>query len=57
MTIIGFYTRHIYANFKGKYLGLKLRGLFWATARATQVQQFNALIDASSPMPLVKKCI
>ncbi|KAF7140525.1 hypothetical protein RHSIM_Rhsim06G0101100 [Rhododendron simsii] len=33
--------RHLFANFKGKFPGLKLRRSFWAAARAYTVRDFN----------------
>ncbi|KAG5544464.1 hypothetical protein RHGRI_017027 [Rhododendron griersonianum] len=40
--------RHLFANFKGKFPGLKLRRSFWAAARAYTVRDFNYA------MPVIK---
>ncbi|XP_048319534.2 uncharacterized protein LOC125418882 [Ziziphus jujuba] len=40
-----FCAKHIYANFRGKFSGLKLMGLFWAAARATNAQDFKRNMD------------
>ncbi|KAL5843669.1 hypothetical protein ACOSQ4_009627 [Xanthoceras sorbifolium] len=36
-----FYARHIYANFRLKYSGQKLKNLFWKASRSSDVYNFR----------------
>lgn len=41
-----FCARHIYANFKVKFLGVQIKNLFWVANRATNLLKFNTNIEA-----------
>ncbi|KAL5783694.1 hypothetical protein ACOSP7_008723 [Xanthoceras sorbifolium] len=41
-----FCARHIYANFRLKYSGQKLKSLFWKASRSCTVYDFNRIMDA-----------
>lgn len=38
-------ARHVYANFRKKFSGVKYRNLFWKAAKATYPAQFDAVLN------------